>query len=84
MPVADLTEDWFETDILRAAIAARGVIGTNLGPRSAGTVATLLLDGARNPAAPGAPCFVRGGMGRLTEAMAAAATEAGADDPDGR
>ena len=44
MPVADLAEDWFETDILRAAIATRGVLGTNLGPRSAGTVATLLLD----------------------------------------
>jgi phytoene dehydrogenase-like protein len=78
MPVADLTEDWFETDSLRAAVATRGLVGTNLGPRSAGTVTTLLLDGARNPSAPGAPCFVRGGIGRLTEAMAAAATEAGA------
>ena len=79
MPVADLAEDWFETDILRAAIAARGVLGTNLGPRSAGTVATLLLDGARNPEAPGAPCFVRGGIGRLTDALAAAAAGAGAE-----
>jgi phytoene dehydrogenase-like protein len=79
MPVADLTEEWFETDILRAAIATRGVLGTNLGPRSAGTVATLLLDAARDPAAPGAPSFVRGGMGRLTAALAAAATQAGAE-----
>ena len=79
MPVADLTEDWFETDILRAAIATRGVLGTNLGPRSAGTVATLLLDAARDPAAPGAPSFVRGGMGRLTGALAEAAAEAGAE-----
>jgi phytoene dehydrogenase-like protein len=79
MAVADLTHDWFETDVLRAAIATRGVLGTNLGPRSAGTVATLLLDAARNPAAPGAPCFVRGGMGRLTEALTVAATDAGAE-----
>jgi phytoene dehydrogenase-like protein len=79
MPVADLTEDWFDTDVLRAAIATRAVLGTNLGPRSAGTVATLLLDAARNPAAPGAPCFVRGGMGRLTEAIAATAADAGAE-----
>ena len=79
MPVADLAEDWFETDLLRAVISARGVFGTNLGPRSAGTVATLLFDAARNPAAPGAPCFVRGGIGRLTEAMGAAAGEAGAE-----
>jgi phytoene dehydrogenase-like protein len=79
MPIADLTEDWFETDILRAAIATRGVLGTNLGPRSAGTVATLLLDAARDPAAPGTPSFVRGGMGRLTGALAAAAAETGAE-----
>jgi phytoene dehydrogenase-like protein len=79
MPVADLTEDWFDTDILRAAMATRGVLGTNLGPRSAGTVATLLLDAARDPDAPGAPSFVRGGMGRLTGALAAAAAEAGAE-----
>jgi len=79
MPVADLTEDWFETDALRGAIAARGVFGTNLGPRSAGTVATLLFDSARDPSRPGAPCFVRGGMSRLAEALRAAAAEAGAE-----
>jgi phytoene dehydrogenase-like protein len=79
MPVADLAEDWFESDLLRAAVATRGIFGTNLGPRSAGTVATLLVDAALNPTSPGAPCFVRGGMGRLTECMAAAAAEAGAE-----
>jgi phytoene dehydrogenase-like protein len=79
MPVADLAEDWFETDVLRAAVATRGIFGTNLGPRSAGTVTTLLVDAARNPASPGAPCFVRGGIGRLTDCLAAAATAAGAE-----
>ena len=76
MPVADFAEDWFETDVLRAAMATRGIFGTNFGPRSAGTVAALLVDSARNPAAPGAPCFVRGGIGRLTECIAAAAAAA--------
>jgi len=79
MPIADLAEDWFETDVLRAAIATRGIFGTNLGPRSAGTVATLLVDAARNPASPGAPAYVRGGIGRLAECIAAAATDAGTE-----
>jgi phytoene dehydrogenase-like protein len=79
MPIADLAEDWFETDVLRAAVATRGIFGTNLGPRSAGTVATLLVDAARNPASPGAPAYVRGGIGRLAECIAAAAREAGAE-----
>jgi phytoene dehydrogenase-like protein len=79
MPVADLAEDWFDTDVLRAAVATRGILGTNLGPRSPGTVATLLVDAARNPASPGAPAYVRGGIGRLADCIAAAATEAGAE-----
>jgi len=37
MAVADLAAEFFETDLLRAAIAARGIFGTSLGPWSAGT-----------------------------------------------
>ena len=79
MAVADLATDWFETESLRATVAARGIFGTALGPRSAGTTAVLLLDAARHPDAPGAPCFVRGGIGTLTAAMAVAASQAGAE-----
>jgi phytoene dehydrogenase-like protein len=79
MPVADLVEEWFETDALRATIAVRGLFGLSLGPRSGGTAANLLIDAARQPASVGAPCFVRGGPGALAAAMADAATEAGAE-----
>jgi phytoene dehydrogenase-like protein len=79
MAVADLVEDYFETDALRATIATRGVFGTNLGPRSAGTAATLILSGAWQPSHPLAPVFVRGGPGALAAAMAVAARQAGAE-----
>lgn len=79
MPVADLTEEWFDTEGLRAVVATRGLFGVSLGPRSAGTAAVLLVDAARQPATPGAPCFVRGGPGVLMAATADAARAAGAE-----
>jgi phytoene dehydrogenase-like protein len=79
MPVADLVDEWFEHETVRAVVATHGLAGANAGPRSGGTAAALLLDAARHPAAPGAPCFVRGGPGALAAAMARAATAAGAE-----
>jgi phytoene dehydrogenase-like protein len=77
MAAADLVSEWFETDLLRGTIAARGIFGTFLGPWSAGSSATLLLRSSAdgNPAGP--VSYVVGGAGALTAAMAAAATEAG-------
>jgi phytoene dehydrogenase-like protein len=43
MPVADLASEWFESDVLRALVATRGLFGTFAGPRSGGTTAALLL-----------------------------------------
>ena len=37
MAVADLVAEYFETELLRAVIAARGIFGTFLGPWSAGS-----------------------------------------------
>ena len=79
MAVADLVGEWFETDLLRAVVAARGVFGTAMGPRSAGTTAVLLLRAAADADAAGTAAFPRGGMGALTQAMAAAARRAGAE-----
>lgn len=79
MAAADLVAEWFESDLLRAAIAARGIAGTALGPWSAGTGAVLLMQAAADPAPGGATVLVRGGTGALTAAMADAAREAGAD-----
>ena len=37
MAVADLAAEWFETELLRATVAARGIYGAFAGPWSAGT-----------------------------------------------
>src|SRR5260370_7027409 len=51
MAVADFVADFFETELLRAVIAARGIFGTALGPWSAGSTAVLLLRAAAEPGA---------------------------------
>jgi phytoene dehydrogenase-like protein len=79
MPVADLVEEWFEHDLLRATVAAPGVSGTMLGPKSAGSSLVLLLRLMHRQLAGGRPRRVLGGPGALTAAMAAAARAAGAD-----
>lgn len=79
MPVADLVSEWFETELLQATIAARGIFGSFLGPRSAGSSAILLIRATADPNAAGTASFPKGGMGALTQAMARAATEAGAE-----
>src|SRR6202008_1805220 len=42
MAVADLVSEWFETELLRATVAARGIHGAFAGPWSAGTSLGLL------------------------------------------
>jgi phytoene dehydrogenase-like protein len=79
MAVADFVAEFFETDLLRAAVAARGIFGASLGPWSAGSTALLLLRAAADPHPVGNSAYPRGGMGALTAAMAAAAKEAGAE-----
>jgi phytoene dehydrogenase-like protein len=78
MAVADLVAEWFETDLLQAAIAARAIHGTAMGPWSAGTGAVLLLSAAIDPLPGGSSVTAVGGPGAVTQAMADAAREAGA------
>ena len=77
MCVHDLLEDRFELPLLKGALAADAVLGTNCGPRSPGTVLTLLY---RAAAAQGAGRLVQplGGLGGLSDSLARAATAAGA------
>jgi phytoene dehydrogenase-like protein len=76
---ADFLDEWFESEELKVTLATDGVIGANGGPRSPGTAYVLLhhsmgaVGGKR-----GLWGFVRGGMGAVTEAMAAAARHWGA------
>ena len=78
MAAADLVAEWFDTELLRAAIAGRGIFAATAGPWSAGTAAVLLLRAAADPHPAGTVAVPRGGMGALTAAMAAAARAAGA------
>ena len=78
MAVADLVSEFFETELLRAAIAARGISGTFAGPWSAGTSLGVILQSATDSNAAGPASFVRGGMGALTGALASAARAFGA------
>jgi phytoene dehydrogenase-like protein len=79
MAVADFVAEFFETDLLRAAVAARGIFGASMGPWSAGSTALLLLRAAPDPHPVGNSAYPRGGMGALTAAMAASAKQAGAE-----
>jgi phytoene dehydrogenase-like protein len=79
MAVADLATEWFESEPLRATIAAGGVLGSFLGPWSAGSAAILLLLGAGEgePVANG--WLAKGGPGAIADALAAAAREHGVE-----
>ncbi|HYK41061.1 MAG TPA: NAD(P)/FAD-dependent oxidoreductase [Thermoanaerobaculia bacterium] len=79
MAVADFAAEWFESEPLRAVIAARGIAGSFAGPWSAGTAANLLLGAAADSHSGGPAGFVRGGMGALSAALASSASAAGAE-----
>ncbi len=80
MPIADVVEERLACHKLRALIAAEGLLGSFLGPRSPGSAYNLLLH--RTGSARGAfsfPEFLAGGPGSLTAALAQAARAAGAE-----
>jgi phytoene dehydrogenase-like protein len=79
MAAADLAAEFFETELLRAVIAARGIFGTFLGPWSAGSSLVLLLRSSADSHPAGSPWFAVGGTGSITQAMATAAKQAGVD-----
>lgn len=75
MSAADFVSEWFVSEPLRAVIAAGGIFGSALGPRSAGSAAVLLMHASTGS---GHQRMVRGGLGSLTAAIASAARAAGA------
>ena len=78
-PVAEYVERFVETPVLQATLATDGLIGTYAGPRDRGTTYVLGHHYAgRVLGRQGAWGFVRGGMGALSNAVAAAARAAGA------
>lgn len=75
-----ILERWFESEPLRSTLATDAIIGTFQPPSAPGTAYVLLhhvmgqAGGAR-----GIWGYVQGGMGALTQAIAASAREAGAE-----
>jgi phytoene dehydrogenase-like protein len=80
MPVADLLNEWFESDIVKGAIAASALINSSLGPQEAGTVYNFLYNwaGSNNGLFRSSGNIV-GGMGALSEALANAAKMMGVE-----
>src|SRR5205823_4531751 len=80
MSSADYLEEWFEFEPLKATKSASGIIGTFMGPRSPGSAYVLLhhymgeIDGAFR-----AWGFCKGGNGTISQAIARAALEKGAE-----
>ncbi len=72
MSVADFLDEYFENNVIKAYLAISGIIGTALGPMSPGTAYVLLhhymgeVDGNV-----GAWGYARGGMGAISQALAA-------------
>ena len=76
MAVADLVGEWFENELLRATVAARGIYGAFAGPWSAGTSLGLLWQAAMDGSPIGSASFPKAGMGGLSGALANAAKAA--------
>jgi len=75
----DMLADYFESDYVRAAFAGQGVIGSFIGPKTPGSVYVVWhhMLGEVN-GEHGMWGYVRGGMGRISFAMAASAEAHGA------
>jgi phytoene dehydrogenase-like protein len=77
---SEFLDEWFQSDEVKVTLATDGVIGANGGPRSPGTAYILLhhcMGGVAGHR--GLWGFVRGGMGAVSEAIAASARAAGTE-----
>ena len=80
MSISDFLDEYFETPVIKAYLAVSAIIGTALGPMSPGSAYVLLhhymgdVDGNV-----GAWGFARGGMGAITQALAASLRAAGGE-----
>jgi phytoene dehydrogenase-like protein len=76
MNVYDVVEENFSSRLLQGAVAFDAVLGTNFGPRSPGSVLTLLY---RLAAEQGAASLAQSSAGAVTQALVAAARGFGAE-----
>ncbi len=79
-PARSALEGWFESEPLRGTLATDAVIGAWASPSTPGTGYVLFHHGmGETGGVRGVWAYVRGGMGGFSEALAAAAREAGAE-----
>jgi phytoene dehydrogenase-like protein len=80
MSIADFVNEWFEGEAVKAALAARGLLGGFVGPRAQGTAYVFLhhLSGESNGAFR-TTGFVRGGIGKVGDAIGGFAQKYGAE-----
>jgi phytoene dehydrogenase-like protein len=78
--IYDVLQENFDNELLKGALALDAVLGTKSGPRSNNSVFTALhrMSGNNGHGA-GALSLPQGGMGAISNALAAAAKQAGAD-----
>jgi len=77
MSALELTEEWFESDAMRAAIGAVAVHNSTLGPMSAGSGYTLMHNWL-NRGGPGHK-RVEGGIGRIADSLVTALKSRGGE-----
>lgn len=78
--IADVCEEYLETDVMRGLIASQGITGTAGGPRTPGTSYVFLHHASGTALGSlGAWGFVRGGMGAVTHGLADAVRSAGGE-----
>ena len=77
--IYDVADEKFESTLLKAAVSMDAVLGSHMGPRSPNTVYSYLHRHMNDHAGATGPALVKGGMGALGNAFAAAAEAAGAE-----
>jgi phytoene dehydrogenase-like protein len=78
-PVEDLLNEWFESEVLKGALAASAVKDVTWGPQETGTTFTFIYNWALGDTRLfRSTSLVKGGMGQLTKALAETARGFGA------
>jgi phytoene dehydrogenase-like protein len=78
MSAYDFLSQWFEDDRVKAVLAYYASIGTFAGPKTPGSAYVIMHHVMGENAGAGGWGFVQGGMGQITQSIAAAAVEKGA------
>ncbi len=80
LPARDLLDEWFDDDALKGMLGSSALLGAAHGPGAMGGALRMFYHATgREPHGFRSSAFVKGGIGALSEALAAAATANGAE-----